>query len=118
MSRYQTTRRRVEGRGGITAPNRSRLMADPEAATIPLELPPDEAEALGQFVRRIDYDTCVRFADVDAMYGNRAECDVMWSAVRMLLHQLAEAGLAPATGRRPGLRGWRRQSMFADSRNP
>jgi hypothetical protein len=67
-------------------------MADREAA-IPLELPPDEAEAFGQFVKRTDYDTCARFAKVTATYGRRAECDVMWSAVRMLLRQLAEAGV-------------------------
>jgi hypothetical protein len=66
-------------------------MAD-QGNTIPLELPPDEAEAFGQFVRRIDYDTCARIANVTATYGKRAECDVMWSAVRMLLRQLAEAG--------------------------
>jgi hypothetical protein len=69
-------------------------MADREA-TIPLELPPDEAEAFIQFVKRIDYDTCARLANVTASYGKRAECDVMWSAVRMLLRQLAEAGFAP-----------------------
>lgn len=69
-------------------------MADREAAIIPLELPLDEAEAFGQFVRRIDYDTCARFARIIARYGKRSECDVMWSAVRMLQHQLAEAGVA------------------------
>jgi hypothetical protein len=67
-------------------------MADREAATIPLELPPDAAEAFSQFVRRVDYDTCARFARIIARYGKRAECDVMWSAVRMLQYQLAEAG--------------------------
>jgi hypothetical protein len=68
-------------------------MADREAATIPLELPPDEAEAFDRFIRRIDYDTCARFARIIAKYGLRAECDVMWSAIRMLQHQLAEAGI-------------------------
>lgn len=69
-------------------------MADREAATIPLELPLDEAEAFGQFVGRVDYDTCARLANDTTSYGKRGECDVMWSAVRMLLRQLAEAGLA------------------------
>jgi hypothetical protein len=73
-------------------------MADQEA-TIPLELPQEEAAAFGRFVKRIDYDMCARLADVAAMHGKRAECDVMWSAVRMLLRQLAEAGFAPSTGR-------------------
>jgi hypothetical protein len=75
-------------------------MADREAA-IPLELPPDEAAAFGRFVKQIDYDTCARLAHVTAMYGKRAECDVTWSAVRMLLHQLAEAGFASGAGRGP-----------------
>jgi hypothetical protein len=72
-------------------------MADREAA-IPLELPLDEAEAFSQFVKRIDYDTCTRLANVTATYGKRAECDVLWSAVRMLLRQLAEAGFTPCRG--------------------
>ncbi len=70
-------------------------MADPEAITIPLELPRDEAAALSQFVKRVDYDTCIRFASVTTTYGGRSEGDVMWSAVCMLQRQLAEAGFAP-----------------------
>jgi hypothetical protein len=37
-------------------------MADKEAITIPLELPRDEAAALSQFVKRVDYDTCIASA--------------------------------------------------------
>jgi hypothetical protein len=70
-------------------------MADPEAITIPLELPRDEAAALSQFVKRVDYETCTRFASVTTTYGGRSEGDVMWSAVCMLQRQLAEAGFAP-----------------------
>jgi len=70
-------------------------MADPEAITIPLEVPRDEAAALSQFVKRVDYETCVRFASVTTTYGGRSEGDVMWSAVCMLQRQLAEAGFAP-----------------------
>jgi hypothetical protein len=52
---------------------------DPVA--IPLALPEDEAQSLAQFVKRIDYETCVRFASVTWTYGLRAEADVMWSGV-------------------------------------
>jgi hypothetical protein len=70
-------------------------MADPDAITIPLELPRDEAAALAQFVKRVDYDTCIRFASVTTTYNGRAEGDVMLSAVCMLQRQLGEAGFAP-----------------------
>ena len=69
--------------------------ADPKAITIPLELPPDEAAALAQFVKRVDYDTCVRFASKFVFYSGRSEGDTMWSAIRIVQGQLAEAGFAP-----------------------
>ncbi len=70
-------------------------MADPDAIMIPLELPRDEAAALSQFVKRVDYDTCIRFANVTTTYAGRSEGDVIWCAVNMLQRQLAEAGFAP-----------------------
>jgi hypothetical protein len=71
-------------------------MADPRPITIPLELPGDEAMALGQLLKRIDYDTCGRLTDPRIVYdNNRSECDVAWCAVTMLRRQLAEAGFAP-----------------------
>jgi hypothetical protein len=70
-------------------------MAGREDAAIPLELPPCEAMAFGHFVKRIDYDTCARLANVTATYGKRAECDVIWSAVCLLRRQLDEAGFTP-----------------------
>jgi hypothetical protein len=70
-------------------------MANEDAITIPLELPRDEAAALSQLVKRIDYDTCSRFASVSTTYSGRWERDVMWSAVCMLQRQLGEAGFAP-----------------------
>jgi len=71
-------------------------MADSEAITIPLRLPSDEAMALSQLCKRIDYETCVRFASIFNCYsGGRAECDVMWSALHMLRAALAEVGFAP-----------------------
>jgi hypothetical protein len=66
-----------------------------DAITIPLELPRDEAAALSQFVKRVDYETCARFASVTTTYSGRAEGDVMWSGIRILQRQLAEAGFAP-----------------------
>jgi hypothetical protein len=70
-------------------------MAVPKAILIPLELPHDEAAALAQFVKRVDYDTCVRFASKFVFYGGRPEGDVTWSAIRTVQGQLAEAGFAP-----------------------
>jgi hypothetical protein len=70
-------------------------MADPSVITIPLELPPNEASAFSQFVKRVDYDTCVRLSSRFVFYSGRCECDVMWSALHMLRRQLAEAGFAP-----------------------
>jgi hypothetical protein len=72
-------------------------MADskPSTITIPFELPRDEATALAQFVKRIHWGTCSRFASRTTTYDGRSEADVMWSAVCMLQNQLAEAGFAP-----------------------
>src|SRR5467141_3952358 len=74
---------------------RRATMAALEAITIPFELPRDEAAALSQFVKRVDYETCVRFASKFVFYNGRAEADTMWTAVRMVQGQLAEAGFAP-----------------------
>ncbi len=62
---------------------------------IHLDLPHDEAAALAQLVKRIDYETCKRFASPTTTYNGRAEGDTMWSAVCLLQRQLAEAGFAP-----------------------
>lgn len=72
-------------------------MAERDNITIPLELPPDEAAALAQFIKRIGYSTCVKLANRHKTYPNdgRSEADVMWSAIRMLQQELAEAGFAP-----------------------
>jgi hypothetical protein len=60
-----------------------------------LELPRDEARALAQIVKLIDYNMCVKWSSMTRTYGPRSEHDVMWSAVCMLERQLAEAGLEP-----------------------
>jgi hypothetical protein len=70
-------------------------MTGSEVITIPITLPFDETQALAQFVKRIDYETCCRFASVCWTYGARSEGDVMWSAICLLQRQLAEAGFAP-----------------------
>jgi hypothetical protein len=70
-------------------------MADPNIILIPLELPRDEAAALAQFVKRIHWGTCSRFASRTTTYDGRSEADVMWSAILKLQKQLAEAGFAP-----------------------
>jgi hypothetical protein len=70
-------------------------MATDHTITIPLELPPDEAAALAQLVKRIGYNDCVGLADRHKKYDGRCEGDVMWSAVCMLQRELAEAGFAP-----------------------
>jgi hypothetical protein len=67
----------------------------PTTIAIPFELPPDEAAALAQFVKRVDYETCARFAGLNTTYNGRSEADVMWCAVCFLQRQLAEAGFAP-----------------------
>ena len=73
-------------------------MADskPSTITIPIDFPSsDEAAALAQFVKRLDYETVNRFASPCITYGGRSEGDVMWSAICLLQGHLAEAGFAP-----------------------
>ena len=70
-------------------------MGNSDIITIPLILPFDEAAALAQFVKRVDYDTCVRFASEFVFYSGRTEGDVMWSAVCLVQRELADAGFAP-----------------------
>jgi hypothetical protein len=67
----------------------------PSTIAIPLHMPADEALALAQFVKRVDYETVNRFANPCATYGGRSEGDVIWCAVNILQRGLAEAGFAP-----------------------
>jgi hypothetical protein len=63
---------------------------------IPLNLPSDEALALAQFCKRLDYDSVNRFASPCTTYGaGRTEGDTMWCSVNMLRAALADAGFAP-----------------------
>jgi hypothetical protein len=70
-------------------------MAVSKAILIPLELPHDEAAALSQYVKRIGYEDCAKFASKFVFYSGRTEADTMWSAIRTVQGQLAEAGFAP-----------------------
>jgi hypothetical protein len=62
---------------------------------IPLCLPRDEATALSELAKRVDYDDCVRLSMRFVFYTGRSEYDVMSSALHMLGAALAEAGFAP-----------------------
>lgn len=59
---------------------------------IPLDLPPDEARALAQFVKRTGRDDCKRLG---SRYDGGEEADAMWAAILKLQRALAEAGFAP-----------------------
>ena len=73
-------------------------MAERKATTItiPFDFPNgDYPMALAQFVKRVDYGTVERFAAKNVWYSGRTETDVIWSALRAVQHQLAEAGFNP-----------------------
>jgi hypothetical protein len=57
-----------------------------------LELPPDEARALAQFVKRTAFDDCKRLG---SRYDGGEEAEAMWEAIHKLQAALAEAGFAP-----------------------
>jgi hypothetical protein len=68
-------------------------MADSHAITIPVDLPRDEACAFAALLKRTAYDDCLRRASHGRRYADgREEADVMWSALRRVEHQFAEAG--------------------------
>jgi hypothetical protein len=62
---------------------------------VSLHMPKGEAMALAQLVKRLDFETVNRFANKSVWYHGHAEADVMWSAVRDIQRQLAEAGFNP-----------------------
>ncbi len=57
-----------------------------------IELPPDEARALAQFVKRTRLDDCKRLA---SRHDGGLEAEAMWEAICKLQTALAEAGHAP-----------------------
>jgi hypothetical protein len=71
-------------------------MANPQAIMIPIELPRDEATAFAELLKRTSYEDCLRRSNRLKRYtDDREEADVMWSAVRLVENQFAEAGFAP-----------------------
>ena len=60
--------------------------------TVTVYLPPDEAEALAQFTKRLGFDDCKRLSN---RHDGGLEAEQMWSAVNKLRTALAEAGFAP-----------------------
>jgi hypothetical protein len=73
-------------------------MADskPSTITIPLDLSRDEANAFAELLKRTSYDDCLRRSNRLKRYSDgREEVDVMWSGLRLVESQFAEAGFAP-----------------------
>jgi hypothetical protein len=59
---------------------------------IVLELPPDEARALAQFVKRTGFDDCQRLG---SRYDGGEEADAMWQAILKLQQALKDSGFNP-----------------------
>jgi hypothetical protein len=71
-------------------------MARPETISIPIDMPPDEACAFAELLKRTSYDDCLRRSNRNKRYSDgREEADVMWSGLRMVEKQFAEAGFGP-----------------------
>jgi hypothetical protein len=70
-------------------------MANQEVITIPLDLPRAEATAFAELLKRTSCDDCVRRSNRNKRYlDGRCEADVMWSGLRLVETQFAEAGFA------------------------
>jgi hypothetical protein len=63
-----------------------------ESKLITLDLPPDEAYALAQLVKRLDRTDCDRLSN---RYDGGQERDAMITGIDKLQRALAEAGFAP-----------------------
>jgi hypothetical protein len=59
---------------------------------IVLDLPPEQATALAQFVKRTGFDDCQRLGN---RYDGGEEAEEMWQAVQKLQQALKESGYAP-----------------------
>jgi hypothetical protein len=73
-------------------------MADskPSTITIPIDLPRDEAAAFAELLKRTSYEDCLRRSNRLKRYSDgREEADVMWSGLRLVENQFAEAGFCP-----------------------
>jgi len=71
------------------------LVAGPGKARIVLVMPHAEMMALAQFLKRLGFEDCTRYAAPSMTYGDRPEADIIWSGVLTLQRGLAEAGHAP-----------------------
>jgi len=63
-----------------------------ESKLITLDLPPNEAHALAQLVKRLDRSDCERLSN---RRDGGQECDAIIAGIDKLQHALAEAGFAP-----------------------
>ena len=63
-----------------------------ENKLIALDLPPDEAHALAQLVKRLDRSDCERLSN---RYDGGQERDAMIMGIDKVQRALAEAGFAP-----------------------
>ncbi len=71
-------------------------MADIENITIPIDMPRDEACAFAELLKRTSYDDCLRRSNRNKRYADgRQEADVMFSGLRLVKNQFAEAGFMP-----------------------
>jgi hypothetical protein len=51
--------------------------------------------ALAHFVKRVDFETVVRFASVTVVSDGKSEADLIWLALIKLRSALAEAHVGP-----------------------
>jgi hypothetical protein len=72
-------------------------MNNAKTTVIPLTLPSLQAMALAQFVKRVDFETVVRFAAVTVVCDDgKSEADLIWLALTALRRALAEVSARPS----------------------
>ncbi len=92
--RYLNREERAQYRAGRAA--FLERMRAAKTTAIPLALPPLQALALAQFVKRVDFETVMRFASVTvACNDGKSEADLVWLALVALRGALAEADIKP-----------------------
>ncbi len=57
-----------------------------------IRIPPEQAEALAQFLKRTGFDDCRRLA---SRYDGGEEAEEMWAAIQKLQQALKEVGFNP-----------------------
>jgi hypothetical protein len=79
----------MEGAGRVQVSNA-------KTTAIPLVLPPLQALALEQFVKRVDFETVARFSAVTAVCDDgKSEADLIWLSLITLRGALAQASPRP-----------------------